>query len=882
MPTPGQKKSTDGIFRKGKGGRPPKTNVVPPPNLLLATPAAAPRPIRAVTIDQSSAAKLRELTHVLRVKRGLEVPMAIDEVIPAPKRPRKTTRIEVNHERLTAMFDEYHDHRSGSHQLSASENLILMHQVVILLIDWILYKEDKSETAKATLLKAQCPIPLNSKDEEIITIQSACRVISTRTGIGYIRLYETFYDCYVHGYIMTLKDPKSRKLIPEIATCEDVTLIQIGEIICFLMSRAAVAKTTSYKTIMKHLANPNMNDLNDPKLFEVGGDKCLPIVMSRFCIRALLVKHHIVKWSDIKKGGKTGGSPEDALKRLWVLRIQIAEYCYLICREEDGEIIIIIMDESYCHEKHSTKQSLVCVDQNAKPIKEMQGAARDGLRLCIMGSLCRWGHVGCTDPRTRKLVRACGFVNNNNVEVEKGGRMVEYSNTGEIRQVFRKKKALKINEMKKDELIEKCMHLPGFHNKMKVKDLKELLKSHQPPADVIAVVQPPSNVPLQLQPRQQPTLVQPAGLLAVPVVDTEIEGDIFEINPGIEESLNQLIFKDWVAEEKKYKDMPLITDLYFVEKKNDGDYHDNMNSIIFFKYCATLKNMFIEFMKELETKRLAGTLTPHTDKPFYNYETNKCCRKLHLALDGAPYHRCIEAQMSSKSKKEIGAILRELGVSQMQFTRIGVDGANDVTFNVEVPKEGEDFQNGHPTKEELIIAATNAILIKKPSLAKPPWVALFGNTEGFSCEFEFEYSFSKPYVSPFLCIEYKWSDIKNYVGADEQSSQSRSLATLHNQIQDRLNSGVTSAESLFKTCEKNMNNWIEEKDPDGPMKGKVPRPDGLPSYEDWKNGVQAEWYKNAGIDKDCYKYNTIFDNPNLAEEIMLAENMMFDENDIIF
>jgi len=125
--------------------------------------------------------------------------------------------------------------------------------------------------------------------------------------------------------------------------------------------------------------------------------------------------------------------------------------------------------------------------------------------------------------------------------------------------------------------------------------------------------------------------------------------------------------------------------------------------------------------------------------------------------------------------------------------------------------------------------------------------------------------------------------LKNYVGEDLQSSQSRSLATLYNQIQDRMNSGVTTPESLFKTCEKNMNAWISEKDPNCPMKGStVPRPIGLPTPEEWKNGVKAQWYANAGIDIDSYKYNTIYDNSNLAEDILLAENVPFDENDIIF
>ena len=204
-----------------------------------------------------------------------------------------------------------------------------------------------------------------------------------------------------------------------------------------------------------------------------------------------------------------------------------------------------------------------------------------------------------------------------------------------------------------------------------------------------------------------------------------------------------------------------------------------------------------------------------------------------------------------------------------------------IICHVAVPVKGKSFATGYSTKSELLEAATATIIKVKPLLSKPPWVALLEKDK--NCPFKFEYCFSKPYVSPFLCIELKWSVLKNYVAQDLLCNQQRSIATLYHQLQDRLNDGETSVESLFMSCEKNMNNWMKENDPSCPFKGLIPYLDDLPTVEVWNvGGVKDEWYAKAGIDKDSYKYNRTYDNPTLAEDILLAQNLPFDENDIIF
>lgn len=95
----------------------------------------------------------------------------------------------------------------------------------------------------------------------------------------------------------------------------------------------------------------------------------------------------------------------------------------------------------------------------------------------------------------------------------------------------------------------------------------------------------------------------------------------------------------------------------------------------------------------------------------------------------------------------------------------------------------------------------------KPDLKYPPWVSILKNAN-----FKFRYEFSLPYLSPWLAIELKWADLKNCVGAAEQYSNTRSLAELCNQLYDRLNSNHTKACDLLRSCENNMNKWINEID----------------------------------------------------------------------
>ena len=133
-----------------------------------------------------------------------------------------------------------------------------------------------------------------------------------------------------------------------------------------------------------------------------------------------------------------------------------------------------------------------------------------------------------------------------------------------------------------------------------------------------------------------------------------------------------------------------------------------------FKWCCALKNTYIPFMKELELKRVNGTLSPPTVHPFYDFLNDKCTRVLLLGLDGAPYYRCIEVQLSSKNKEAIADVLRELKIKSIKFNRM-----TDRWQNIEVLIKGKTFDTGYLNKSEFLDCATEAIIKVKSLLNRP-------------------------------------------------------------------------------------------------------------------------------------------------------------------
>ena len=91
-----------------------------------------------------------------------------------------------------------------------------------------------------------------------------------------------------------------------------------------------------------------------------------------------------------------------------------------------------------------------------------------------MGALCRWWQVACTDPTTGKYFRSGDWINKAGEPIEKGGRFVEYNNTGVYLTKQWKQRVL-LDE--KNELVDECKNLIGYNSSMTDEELKLCLKT---------------------------------------------------------------------------------------------------------------------------------------------------------------------------------------------------------------------------------------------------------------------------------------------------------------------------------------------------------------------------------------------------------------------
>ena len=146
----------------------------------------------------------------------------------------------------------------------------MIEQVVILLRDWMQYLEDRNDEI---LIQNQSPIPYDDNNKLDFSVKPACKIVSHRNALRLQTLQHTFHRCYTEGLDVVLVPPKSRQIIPTISNADDVSLLLICEVITYLMRRAANGETTSYKTIMMHLAS------DDGRCFELDGVKAEMVTM---------------------------------------------------------------------------------------------------------------------------------------------------------------------------------------------------------------------------------------------------------------------------------------------------------------------------------------------------------------------------------------------------------------------------------------------------------------------------------------------------------------------------------------------------------------------------------------------------------------------------
>ena len=146
-----------------KGRKPAVVKPIQPADINVASPSV---------IDKSTAALLVTVTSEVRLRSAGPAALNVIEEIEINTPKRKT--IEVTLPRLQVLYDE--GKQKGSSQYDVAQMVMLCHQVVILLIDWLQFEIDGD---KELLCEYQRNIPVNNRYDKLdLSISAACTIVS--------------------------------------------------------------------------------------------------------------------------------------------------------------------------------------------------------------------------------------------------------------------------------------------------------------------------------------------------------------------------------------------------------------------------------------------------------------------------------------------------------------------------------------------------------------------------------------------------------------------------------------------------------------------------------------------------------------------------------
>jgi hypothetical protein len=594
-----------------------------------------------------------------------------------------------------------------------------------------------------------------------------------------------------------------------------------------------------------------------------------------------------VEWGKIERTGKQMGdmSEEKREQRKWRLRVWWAEWAFSKIEEDQGTAIVFSSDESYVHERHQQQRSLVPTDEDGRALGKILGQKRNGNRICVVGSVSKWGHLVAKDPDGLPIVD-CDYRNSKGDSVQKGGTFVELNNEHPQlpRTVFNHKTNPDPNRNKSATAKKSRNPFSCF----KRADLLDYARTHaiEIPTDIpgkgyldavrklLFTEASEKKLPLPMeQVRQQiPMEVAPDddidnGASDSGTMDNAAEklsnnlswtsndyNNLSEVMKAIgvndvcssevrgqEASATQTIFTDWHQVRETLLDVAHTTDKFFPALLQSGDYHKNFDSYTFFKWNVAVEQTYPHFCQDLQRAKDAGTLNPPSQHDFYDWNLKKPTRKLINWIDNAPYHGSVQVQLSSKSKKDYAKILGALKVTHIKVKRDGVD------YNIEVPQADGQWERGFPNAKELKKATLDCILDLKPELVQPPYAILMNSKKDGvwgNGPIGWETKFSAPYVSDQIVIELKWADGKNHVARN--NDENGTAAIVVNMMRDRFYNGPTACEKLFDHCEKEMLKAINrDHEEGGPLWGdSILELNGLPD-----DTTLRKWKDWAGMNK---------------------------------
>jgi len=303
-----------------------------------------------------------------------------------------------------------------------------------------------------------------------------------------------------------------------------------------------------------------------------------------------------------------------------------------------------------------------------------------------------------------------------------------------------------------------------------------------------------------------------------------------------DERMKTLLEMDYEALEKAHSDMARTALTHFIAGKAEGDYHDNMDADVFFKWFCACMQSFPGFCQEKQRMKDAGKLTHPFRGNFYDFENNKVLISLLIVMDNASYHHAAKANVDQLSKKECAILLMSKlpHLKTLNWSRTEIHPLTKQPFQREHSVElTEDLPTGFPSLPEMRQITFDLLIRTFPQLVEPPFMKLVREREHLWGDPNIPgvvILYSSPYAAAlnFIAVEFGWADGKGHVGRPDNQAEGRTSATVIRLLRDRWSSNNdTLGRNCIRHCYQKMNEWIKNDtllsgtmdDPRNPLKG---------------------------------------------------------------
>jgi len=303
------------------------------------------------------------------------------------------------------------------------------------------------------------------------------------------------------------------------------------------------------------------------------------------------------------------------------------------------------------------------------------------------------------------------------------------------------------------------------------------------------------------------------------------------------ERMKTLLEMDYEVLEKAHSDMAHTSVRFFIAGKSEGDYHDNMDADVFFKWFCACVDAFPGWCQEKQRmKDAGGQLNCPFAGNFYDFATKKVLVSLCLVMDNASYHHSAKANIDQLSKKECAILLKSKlpHLKTLAWSRTEIDPVTKQPVQRKLSVElTEDLPTNCPSLQEMRQITFDLLIRTYPQLVEPPFMKLVREREHLWGNPKIPgviILYSSPYAAAlnFIAVEFAWADGKGHVGRPDNQAEGRTSATVIRLLRDRWSSNNdTLGRNCIRHCYKKMNEWIKNDsllsgtmdDPRNPLRG---------------------------------------------------------------